>query len=215
MNTTEILHITSASLPYLLVVPSDAEKHGEWPVLCFLHGNDEAAPCPIREGVTRHGPLNPNNPDRVQSEFIIVAPQLPEPGDKWFRYSNVVKDITTSVQREHGGDPNRTYLTGFSYGANGVFDLGIEQSDFWAALWPVDPTRVPKEELNQPIWISIGAAARRLTASYIQQVNVKPLNDGLDGDRYYLDEGEDHVGSARKAYKDERIYDWLLAKRFQ
>ncbi|KAI1709885.1 hypothetical protein Ddc_13711 [Ditylenchus destructor] len=167
MNTTEILHITSASLPYLLIVPSDAEKQGEWPVLCFLHGNDEAAPCPIREGVTRQGPLNPT----IRREC---------------------KDIATSVQHEHGGDPNRTYLTGFSYGGNGVFDLGIEQPDFWSALWPVDPTRVPKEEVKQPIWISIGAAARRLTASYIQQ---------------------DHVGSARKAYKDERIYDWLLAKR--
>jgi hypothetical protein len=29
-------------------------------------------------------------------------------------------------------------------------------------------------------------------------------------ERVYDDEGDDHVGAARRAYADERIYSWLL-----
>lgn len=89
-KSTEILHITSAALPYLLSVPSAAGQ-GPWPVLTFLHGLDEAAPCPIREAVTRHGPLNAKNPARIRDEFIVVAPQMPRGGDLWHRFSDTVK----------------------------------------------------------------------------------------------------------------------------
>jgi hypothetical protein len=33
------------------------------------------------------------------------------------------------------------------------------------------------------------------------------------GERVYLDQGEDHVGTARLAYADDRIYRWLLGRR--
>ncbi|MBW3534585.1 MAG: hypothetical protein KY453_05120, partial [Gemmatimonadetes bacterium] len=39
--------------------------------------------------------------------------------------------------------------------------------------------------------------------------------EGVPGDRVWLDEGADHVGSARRAYADGRIYAWLLARRLR
>lgn len=74
------------------------------------------------------------------------------------------------MQKKYDGDHNRTYLSGFSYGGNGVFDLAVEQLGFWAGLWPVDPTRVPQKPIERPIWISIGQASRRLTNDYIKKV---------------------------------------------
>lgn len=202
--------LRSGPLSYLLSVPPAGD--GPLPVLCFLHGYDEAAPAPIREGVGRHGP-RPGSAARATDDFIVVAPQLPRGGDLWHLYADVVRTIVEGVHAEHGGDARRTYLSGFSFGGNGVFDLALAQPDFWAALWPVDPTRVPRRDPGRPIWLSIGEVARLGAASFIYKLQLKDANGGTPGDRVYLDEGENHVGSATLAYRDARIYDWLLARR--
>jgi hypothetical protein len=194
--------------------PASAESTSAWPVLCFLHGYDEAAPMETRAALTRHGPLRPGSSPVATSELIVVAPQLPGPGDVWLQYADAVREIVATVQSAHGGDPARTYLTGFSFGGNGALDLGLMQPDVWAALWPVDPTRVPRGELAQPVWLSFGAVARRGKAGFVRALHLRPAEGDLPaGDRLCLDEGADHVGSATLAYRDDRIYRWLLGRR--
>ena len=210
MPNPELSVVQSTRLPYLLSVPAE-KADGPRPVLCFLHGYDEAAPAPIREGVTRHGPLRPGSSPRAVRDLIVVAPQLPRAGDLWHLPAEVVRAIVEAVRAEHGGDPRRTYLTGFSFGGNGVLDLAIAQPGFWAALWPVDPTRVPHGDPGRPVWLSIGEIARHGTAGFIRSMGLQPAGEDQPGDRVYLDEGQDHVGSATLAYRDERIYDWLLS----
>jgi poly(3-hydroxybutyrate) depolymerase len=192
--------VEAAPLRYLLSVPS---APGPRPVLCFLHGYDEAAPMDIRRALTLHGPLRPGNPPL---DFIVVAPQLPRAGDVWHRYADDVRGIVSAVQARHDGDAARTYLTGFSFGGNGVFDLALAQPGIWAALWAVDPTRVPQRDPGLPVWLSFGEVARRQTPGFTRVLSLR-----AEGDRVGLDEGEDHVGSAAHAYRDERIYRWLLA----
>lgn len=209
MADPELRVVHAPPLSYLLSVPPAAE--GPRPVLCFLHGYDEAAPAPIRDGVTRHGPLRPGSARRAAEDFIVVAPQLPRAGDLWHLYADVVRTIVEQVRAEHGGDPRRTYLSGFSFGGNGVFDLALAQPDFWAALWPVDPTRIPARDPDRPVWLSVGEIARRGRSRFIQALQLEPADGAADGERVYLDEGEDHVGSATLAYRDARIYDWLLS----
>jgi pimeloyl-ACP methyl ester carboxylesterase len=181
-------------------------------LLCFLHGYAEAAPMDIREALTLHGPLNPANPQRVTETFIVIAPQLPFPGDRWFRYADEVMAIAEAVREREGGDATRTYLSGFSFGGNGVFDLALLQPDSWAALWAVDPTRVPKSDLHAPVWLSLGEVSRQSRDDFIGALHLEPAGKDLGGDRLYLDEGYNHVGSAASAYRDERIYSWLLSK---
>lgn len=202
-------HLRPAALPALR---SRGGRGRAAPVLCFLHGYDEGAPTPLREGVTRHGPLRAGSAPRAVEEFIVVAPQLPRMGDHWHLHADAVRAIVEEVRAAHGGDARRTYLTGFSFGGNGVFDLALAQPGYWAALWPVDPTRVPRGDPARPVWLSIGAAARRGTAGFIRTLGLQPAGPAPAGDRIYLDEGEDHVGSATRAYRDERIYGWLLAQ---
>ena len=138
---------------HILNTPDD-ESGGPHPLLVFLHGYDEGAPTELRTGVTRHGPLR----DRGPREFIVLAPQMPVCGDLWINYADEVKALALSVPNT---DPSRCYLTGFSFGANGVFDLLLAQPDVWAAAWAVDPTRVPVRDPGVPLWLSIGALARR------------------------------------------------------
>lgn len=214
MAGNKISILESVGLRYMLSIPAEQpDGNQRTPVLCFLHGYDEGAPTEIRRGLTRHGPLRPGSAPQAVEDFVVVAPQLPRAGDLWYRFAEPVRAIVEEVQRQFGGDAQRTYLSGFSFGGNGVFDLAELQPDFWAALWAVDPTRVPAAELPRPVWLSIGQAARRGTAEFIETLGLGPAQDSLDGDRLYLDEGEDHVGSAKRAYEDERIYRWLLSKR--
>jgi poly(3-hydroxybutyrate) depolymerase len=179
--------VANHPLRYLLSVPPGTARPSErFPLLCFLHGYGEAAPRDIRRALTLHGPLRSSSAARARQEFIVVAPQL-----------------------LIGGDPSRLYLTGFSFGANGVFDLGAAQPDLWAALWAVDPTRAPSKKLKRPVWLSFGEISRGRKDVFVDALG---LAGDAGGGRVWKDEGLDRVGSATSAYADERIYRWLLAK---
>lgn len=212
MLTPGIQRVESAPLRYLLAEPEAAGEDSR-PVLCFLHGYDEAAPMPIERALTLHGPLRPGNPATARSDFVVVAPQLPIAGDLWHRFGDAVREIVHEVQAHHRGDPDRTYLTGFSFGGNGVFDLALLQPDLWAALWAVDPTRPPPRDPEMPAWLSSGEISRRRQAAFVQSLRLAPAAAEPAGDRVFEDAGLDHVGTAARAYADTRIYEWLLARR--
>lgn len=198
------------SLPFLVSVPG--RGNAAHPTLCFLHGYDEGPPTPLEEALTRHGPFRPGNPHSLFERFIVIAPQMPARGDIWRRYAAEVKQIVRQVGKRHGGDPRRTYLTGFSFGGNGVFDLALDPSAEWAALWSVDPTRIPDSDPGIPVWLSVGILARYRTRDFINALKLSPYQANTGSNRVILDEGADHVGCATAAYRDERIYEWLLSK---
>ena len=212
MSPSSLRILRGGALPYILRVPADpaAAPH---PLLVFLHGYDEGPPTEIQDALTRHGPLRPGNPLDALTPFIIVAPQMPVRGDAWHRYADAVREIVKEVHEEHGGDAQRTYLTGFSFGGNGVFDLALLQPHTWAALWAVDPTRVPGRDPAAPVWLSIGEISRYRTRVFTSALRLRAADGEAASDRVYKDQDADHVGSATLAYRDERIYSWLLTKR--
>jgi poly(3-hydroxybutyrate) depolymerase len=210
LQRPELQIIGSAALPYLLSLPPEAP--GRRPVLCFLHGLDEGAPTDMLVGLTRHGPLRPESSLRATPEFIVLAPQLPDRGDHWRLHARAVVEIVRQGQSHYQGDPRRTYLTGFSYGGNGVFDLALHERSLWAALWSVDPTRAPAQNPGLPVWLSSGQVSRFGGRRFMARLKLQPPGTPGGEDRVYLDEGFDHVGTATSAYQDDRIYAWLLTK---
>jgi hypothetical protein len=205
--------VETSPLKYLIRACTAVPVHASPPLLCFLHGYDEAAPLDICVALTRHGPLRATNPPRCIDQFIIVAPQLPTRGDLWDRYAHVVRRIVREESQHFGCDVQRLYLTGFSFGGNGVFDLALAQPDLWAALWPVDPTRVPTQPIAMPIWLSIGAISRSQARGFMQRLVLESADSVPTSDRVWCDDGADHVGTATRAYSDTRIYAWLRRKR--
>jgi predicted peptidase len=182
------------------------------PVLCFLHGYGEAAPMDIRGALTLHGPLRQANSHKATDCFIIAAPQLPAKGDDWHKYPDAVRNIVIEVQNRYGGNRKQRYLTGFSYGGNGVFDIALSMPGFWAALWAVDPTRVPSTNPNVPIWLSMGERSRGNKDLFVERLHLAPATDDEVGDCIYLDSDQDHVGTATLAYRDDQVYAWLQTK---
>ena len=191
------------ALRYLLKPPA-ASAGAAAPVLVFLHGFDEGAPMPIEAALTRHGPLRPARLHVLES-FVVIAPQLPVRGDVWAEQADAVGSAVRRIHREMGGDPERTYLTGFSFGGNGVFDLAIALPRCWAALWAVDPTRAPRVDPARPVWVSAGEIARSRRTSFITGLRLQH-----EGERVWRDRGEGHVESATAAYRGDHVYEWLL-----
>lgn len=211
MFVHELTIVSTFDLRFLLSLPSVPSAPGRRPVLLFLHGYDEGPPTEIYAGVTAHGPLKPGSSPAATRDFIVAAPQLPARGDIWHSHADTVCAIARYLQEECGGDPGRTYLTGFSYGGNGVFDVALHDASLWGALWPVDPTRVPAADPGVPVWLSSGQASRPNGPRFIERLGLEPPG-GRAELRVYLDEGLDHVGTATSAYKSDRIYNWLLSK---
>jgi poly(3-hydroxybutyrate) depolymerase len=200
------------SLSYLIRTPRESGHGLLQPVLCFLHGDDAGAPVPIRTALLGRGPLAPGASERA-AEFLVIAPQLPHGGDTWNRYSATVREIILDVRARFGGDARRTYVTGVAIGGNGALDFARSQPDLWAAVWAVDPTRVPRRRLPQPTWVSMGAAARANAEAIIANLGLKPAGAHPKGDRLWHAEGGDPADAAARAYADDRAYAWLLAHR--
>lgn len=211
MVVHDLTIVSSLSLPFLLSEPR-RERTGPRPLLCFLHGLGEGPPTEIYAGMTAHGPLKPGSSRLATEEFLVVAPQLPARGDLWQHHAQSVCEIVSYVQSRYDGDHGRTYLTGFSFGGNGVFDIALHDSSLWAALWSVDPTRVPQSDPCLPVWLSSGEASRPNRSRLIERLRLRLPGNGAD-DRVYYDEGLDHVGTATSAFKSDRVYNWLLSKQ--
>lgn len=190
-------------------------------LLCFLHGRGEAQPMDPVSAATLHGPLHAQSAIDAEGlglPFVVVVPQLPRAGDLWYEQADRVRALVKDIETRYATDPAHRYLTGFSFGGNGVFDLGHCQPGFWSALWAVDPTRLPEADLVAPLWLSLGSSARAAAATAVARLGSTAIDpDAADSPpgarRVHLDQGEDHVGSARRAYADPRIYRWLLRHR--
>jgi predicted peptidase len=200
-------------LRYLLRPRTSTEADKSPPLLCFLHGYDEGAPLDIFDALSRHGPFRSLNQSTYKDRFVIVAPQLPVRGDLWNRYADTVGRIVLDEAKRFACDLRRLYLTGFSFGGNGVFDLSFAQTGIWAALWPVDPTRVPTKLITVPIWLSLGEISRLQAPSFIRILGLESAEIATSADKVWSDAGEDHVGTATQAYNEERVYRWLLCKQ--
>jgi predicted peptidase len=211
-------------LRYKVFNPAEAETDFSGgktsrPVLCFLHGNGEhSGLLTIDQALERHGPLkaDPETRTAFGGRFIVVFPQLPAPGGNvWIKYAAEIEELVKSVWHDYGGDPGRTYLTGFSYGGNGVFSLAAAQPRLWAALWPVDPTLNPIPKPPQPTWLCLGDYSRGDEASLHKKGFQEIKKAGDNSNQVYIDYGKDHSGTATSAYRDKRGYDWLLKKQLR
>ncbi|HJV33997.1 hypothetical protein [Geomonas sp.] len=215
MSEPKLILIDKFPLPFLLSLPEPADRTtggGDGtPVLCFLHGMMEGPPTELHTGLTAHGPLKRGNEAIAVSNFIVAAPQLPSRGDIWHNYADDVCELAGYLHAHYGGDPARTYLTGFSFGGNGVFDVALLVPDLWTALWPVDPTRVPHTDPGLPVWLSVGEAARFQADQFIDRLKLTPPGP-QPLRRIYQDFGLNHVDTATAAYHSETVYRWLLSQ---
>lgn len=159
----------AAGLDFLLYVP---EAYGqvparEWPVILFLHG--------YVDGLQNTAQLRSEFLPRMLEEepdfpFIVVSPLRTGGGgdtEYWFREEHTAPffRLLDEIGSVYSVDRDRIYLNGGSAGGNGVWEIGIQYPDRFAALVPVMgyfgyPFRVPDnicDLKDVPIWAFHGA----------------------------------------------------------
>ncbi len=193
---------------YLLFLPANYgnEKEKRFPLILFLHGAGER-----RGGLEVLHDLGPMG-YAVRTKdfpFIVAAPKCPE-GRDWD--PDALGALLDDLQARLRVDPKRIYLTGFSMGGAGTWELAMEQSSRFAAVAPVCGRAIPL--LTGNLWRT------PVHAFHGEEDDVVPVSNsremigilrGMGNEEATLTifPGEKHE-IWRRVYSDPGLYQWFL-----
>ncbi len=207
------------TLPYWIFVPQAYRRGGlaSWPLLLYLHGASDRGNDPnllLASGL-------PSIVSQAQDfPFILLCPQCPE--DTWWADHIPGLDILIKeVSDRFAVDLDRVLVTGSSMGGYGVWQLGVNFPDRFAALVPLCgggtwfygfPRRV-RILRRTPVWAFHGEKDPIIPPRE-SAVLVEELNDAGGYARLTVvpDGGHDIW---RTVYRMPELLDWLLAQRRQ
>ncbi|KAL0211867.1 hypothetical protein RCL1_005493 [Eukaryota sp. TZLM3-RCL] len=201
-------------LPYIAHIP-DSSLYPNPALICFLHGYDEgrydAHDALELVNLNRHGPLSHGAAPAFR-HCVIVMPQLPRRGDLWNEFSGSVNQIVKEALVNYNCNPEQVVLTGFSFGANGVFDIFQTCPSLYKILIPVDPTRCPELNLNCAIWMYSGECSRRRERMFVDTLELVKTMEHYDRNtskKWLTDNGLNHVETAKDAYSNPELVMWI------
>jgi predicted esterase len=157
----------STDLNFMLYLPAEYGESNEesWPLILYLHGYPKGLPRFAM--VTREG-LPSMLKDVDDFPLIVVSPHRDEGYfEYWYQKENVIPmfQLVEEIQTLLSVDPEQIYLVGESAGGNGVWEIGVQYPDKFAALVPTAgyygyPFEVPDnicDLKDVPIWAFHGA----------------------------------------------------------
>jgi predicted peptidase len=202
---------------YGVYVPSDFTPDNTWPVLADLHGNGAQGDDGIRQ--TAHFLGEEIRLKRSRFPLIVVFPQAAR-GGSWTSpgMPEMVMAEIDAASAEFRGDQTRTYLTGFSMGADGVYAIGARWPGRFAALVAIagvqalDRTDPLRGLRGMPMRVFQGAQDKSVPVERARQLvaALKTLGVAVDYTEY---PDATHGPTAERAYADQSLLDWLLAQR--
>ncbi len=125
--------IRGVTYRYVVYVPAGWTAERSWPIILFLHGSTERGEDGLRQSRVGLGAALRKYPDRYPA--LVVMPQC-RPGSDWIlpaMQAQALRVLETTV-KEFNGDAQRTYLTGFSMGGYGSWDIAAKHPRRFAAL---------------------------------------------------------------------------------
>jgi predicted peptidase len=209
-----------AGLDYLLYVPDDygVDPQDKWPLILYLHGLDVGAMNSmdlLEEAI----PLPPEN--QSDFPFVMVSPQ------GTFEYAdyeiwstdemiNSLMTLLDEVNDFVAVDSSRIYLTGYSAGGNGTWGVGLQHSDYFAALVPIAgyygwPYTVPEnicDLKDVPIWAFHGAEDEVMPLE-AEQMLVDALKACGGNVQFTIFPDIGHDVDSQQVYTSE-LFTWLL-----
>lgn len=204
------------------------------PVILFLHGAGERGSDGGRQTAIGLPAVLRERPD---FPALVVMPQAPR-GTWWGtpEIERLALAALAAAAAEFGGDPDRTYLTGLSLGGYGTWAFAYRHPERFAALVPVcggvsparsrlpvpdwHPVAVRPEDpwaeaarvvAGIPVWVFHGGEDRRVPTEESRRM-VGALEAAGARPRYTEYPGVAHDSWVR-AYREEGLYEWLLAQR--
>jgi predicted peptidase len=234
--------VSNITIPFRLFVPSDYNATNEYPLIVYLHGVGS-------RGNNNIAQLNSGFTDKfagkiVQAKYpcFILSPQCP-PTHSWSdgTVSTVVMSIIDSLKLKYSLDKNRVYLTGWSMGGKGTFNVLANYPGAFAAAVPMsgagDSSRLGNIS-KTPLWISHGTQdpTANISGSYDivyaltnhgdsvlwYKASISNINQVMAPDaakvlraKYVFTEITDgaHVHGQRCASNNPLLPDWLFSQR--
>jgi predicted esterase len=217
-----------ATYRYQIYVPEQWKPTQSWPIILFLHGRGERGSEGLWQTQVGLPMAVRDHPDRWP--FLIVMPQVPF-HHYWTdpEMQKMAMDALDQSTREFHGDPERTYLTGLSMGAYGVWELARTYRGRFAAIAPVSggifwsyaPSRWKEEQTlpteyasrigHTPVWIFHG-----LDDPVVQPKQAEIMYEALKASgghvRLWLYSGVRH-NSWDRVYQNPELPRWLLSHR--
>jgi predicted peptidase len=217
---------------YVVYVPAEWTAAKKWPVILFLHGSIEKGDDGVAQSKVCIGHVARTDPNRFPA--IIVMPQcrMDASWESGRMQAQALAALDAS-SKEFNGDRERTYLTGFSMGGYGTWNLAAKHPDRFAALavvsggivWPPDVAiREPDPRANPyvntaqkvahiPVWVFHGDADQNVpfTESRRMVDALKALKAEVRFTEY---QGLAHF-ICEQAYGEAGLPDWLFAQRLK
>lgn len=216
------------TLPYRLYLPPDYSQDKEYAFLLFLHGAGERGDG--LDHIRNVGIINHilDNPETAGS-FIIAAPQCAS-NFQWVdtpwsegsynqddipmsRYLTATHELIGELLDTYSIDEDRLYISGFSMGGYGTWDMITRYPDLFAAAVPIcgagDPSKAALIK-DLPIWTFHSARDATVPASGSRDM-VSAL-EAIDGNIRYTEYDSDAHNAWSPAYATEELYTWLFAQ---
>jgi poly(3-hydroxybutyrate) depolymerase/flagellar basal body-associated protein FliL len=198
---------------YLLFLPKGyGTDNRRWPVMMFLHGSGERGND--LKLVKVHGPPKLVE-ERADFPFILISPQCPK--DQWWPgdvQQQVLVELLDSVLTRFNADPQRVSLTGLSMGGFGSWTMAARYPNRFAAVVPICGGGDPNDALRLkgvPFWAFHGAKDFGVPLKLSEEMVAAVQQAGGEAKlTVYPEAGHD---SWTETYKNEAVYDWLLAQR--
>ena len=154
----------NAKLPFRIYIPENYDENKAYPLLLHLNGGGENGTDNrlqiLSDNLITQLLIEGENPEKYPC--IIVAPQCPKE-DAWVqnffgkisRTEDMTIDLINELSNMYNIDKNRLYVTGYSSGASGTWDLLYRYPKMFAAAIPFAGANVPgyaKQIKDVPIW---------------------------------------------------------------
>jgi predicted peptidase len=217
------------TIRYMLFAPKDYKADGKkWPLMLFLHGLGECSNDDLSR-VKIHGPAHFVD-SRPDFPFVVVTPQLPPPPgykegaaytseqiialahDAW--KPEPLAKLVDHLAGKLNIDPDRVYVTGLSMGGYGTYRLVAAHPERFAAAVAIcggGEPEMAKSLARIPIWVFHGAKDATVPLAIGQKMvdQIKQVGGDVKF-TVYPDVGHD---SWKRAYANQKVYDWLLAHK--
>lgn len=192
---------------YLLYVPKDVPENGLYPLMLFLHGS--GARGNDLNLLKSAGP--PSFLDSCSDfPFVVVSPQCPE--NRNWDNENLLA-LLDYIEATLPIDENKIYVTGYSMGGFGTWNLAQAAPERFAAIAPIcgggnlDRICIMRDI---SVWAFHGAKDTEVPYEESERL-VQALKELGSDIRFtlYPDIGHD---SWTMTYQNKELYDWFLSK---
>lgn len=194
-------------LGYKLFLPENVEQVS-LPLILFLHGiKKRGDDLSVLEdyGLMRVAEQKP------KFNYIVVAPQCPA-DTYWTSHRGSILKIIEEVCRQYPVDETRMYLTGFSMGGNGVWDLAARNPEVFGAVAPIAGWYEVSEAeklTSMPIWAFHGEKDDVVPISN-SEVMVAAIREIGGNPRFTRYPDLDHQHQVMyETYSNPELYDWF------